>query len=373
MITRYFNGSILRNHAFVDEELWVSNGKIISPQKKSDLNVNVKGKLIAPGYIDIQINGGFGVDFSSQPEMVDKVAKKLTQYGVTAFLPTVVSLPPDRYPKILPFLKPKPGGLHGATILGIHLEGPFFSVNKCGAHEATAIQEQISLFSLEKCYGDLDGVKIITLAPEIPGALAIISNLAKKGIVVAAGHTKATSEELQKAQEAGLSLVTHLFNAMPAFHHRSPGVVGACLTNPKIYFSMIVDHVHLHPAAIHIAWKSHPSGLILITDAMQALGMPFGKYKLGDKQVESRETGVYLDGTEILAGSNLSMDQAVRNLFLQTKGSPVAAIEAASLRPAELLNLPHKGNLSIGSDADFIFLDQDLHVLSCYINGELCI
>lgn len=372
MITRYFNGRILRYHAFVEEELWVAKGKIIPPQKKSDLEVDVKGKFLAPGYIDIQINGGFGVDFTSQPEQVDQVAKKLTQYGVTAFIPTLVSLSANRYPNILPFLQPKAGGAHGASILGIHLEGPFFSAKKCGAHEAKVIQEQVSLSALERCYGDLTGVKIITLAPEIPGALNTISELVKKGIVVAAGHTLANYEEMQKAQKAGLKLVTHLFNAMPSFHHRSPGVIGACLNCPQLYFSIIPDLVHLHETALQIAWKSHPNGLILITDAMQSLGMPIGKYQLGQKDVETRKEAVYLEGTDTLAGSNLSMDQAVRNFSLQAGVSQVAAIEAASLKPAALLNLPHKGNLSIGSDADFILLDQNLHVQSCYVNGELC-
>lgn len=369
-IMRLYNARIIKNHELVEGELWISNGKIVAPQEKADQEIDLHHLILAPGYIDLQINGAFGIDFSNQADQVQVVAHRLPQYGVTSFLPTLVSLHKEDYARLLPHLQPRDGGEHGAHILGIHLEGPFFSPCKCGAHHPHLVipfQE-----SIENFYGNLEGVKIVTLAPEIPGAMEAIQYLKSKGIIISAGHTNATYSEAKAAFKAGISTTTHLFNAMPPLHHRQPGIVGAVLSDPSIYYSLIADGIHLHPATIKMAWEAQPKGLFLITDAIQALGLPEGIYHLGHMEVEVQKNGAYIPGTKTIAGSVLSMDAAVRFFQASTGCSLVEAIEAASLKPAQVLGIQDcKGSLQVGADADFIVLDDDLQVQATYVMGQL--
>lgn len=369
-ICRYYNARILRNHQLLNGELWSVHGKIIPPQTKVDLDIDVRGLILAPGYIDLQINGAFGIDFSISPERVGDAAKLLPQYGVTAFLPTVVSNAKNRYQSIIPLLQPKVGGSNGASILGIHLEGPFLNSMKSGAHNPSFITS-IDNQALDSFYGSLDGVKIVTLAPEIPGALEAIRYLSERNIIAAAGHSLATYSQMRQAIDAGIRLATHLFNAMPPLDHREPGMVGAVLIEDKLFYSVIADGEHLHPAILNIAWKCHPQGLVLITDAMAALGQPKGSYRLGTMDVDVKENRATLAGTETLAGSILSMDKAVRFLQQCTGCSAVQAIEAASLMPARILGIQGAKGLLEGADADFIFLDDSLNVQATVIAGEL--
>ncbi len=370
---RYYNARIVRDHALQAGDLWVADGKIIAPQIKADLEIDVHGLIIAPGYIDLQINGGFGLDFTTQADRVSEVARLLPQYGVTAFLPTVISSSKERYRQALPHLQPKKGGAHGATILGVHLEGPFFHPKQCGAHDPLMIRSFDDSSSIEDFYGSLDGVKIVTLAPEIKGALGAIAHLKQRCIVASVGHSNASYQEMQQAIEAGASLATHLFNAMTPFHHRDPGVIASVLTTPGYFYSIIADGHHLHPAAINLAWRSNPDGLILVTDAMEALGLSDGVYHLGTREVEVQKSKAFLAGAATLAGSVLSLDAAVRNLLAYTSCSLVEAIEAASWKPAVILGMQDvKGSLQEGADADFIFLDDDLYVHATCIAGEPC-
>lgn len=369
-IVRYYNARVIKNHALVNGELWTLNGKIISSQEKTDFEVNMQGMILAPGYIDLQINGAFGIDFSEQADQVEHVAKLLTQYGVTSFLPTLVSLDNEHYSQLLPHLQPRRGGAHGAHILGIHLEGPFFHPTKCGAHNPNLLR--IPIHPLEDMYGNLEGVKIVTLAPELPGAAPAIRYLKSKQIIVSAGHTNATFEEAQTAFLQGVTMATHLFNAMPPFHHRNPGIIGAIFSNNSIHYSIIADGYHLHPTTIELAWKIQPKGLFLVTDAMQALGLPDGTYHLGTMQVDVQKKCAFIAGTQTLAGSTLSMDAAVRFFKSSTDCSIVDAIEAATLKPATVMGIQNiKGHLNEGADADFVVLDDDLHVQATYVLGQL--
>lgn len=373
MITHFYNGRILIDHEIKEGDLWISQGKIIAPQQHADHEIDIHGLIISPGYIDLQINGGFGIDFSIQSEKVQEVARQLPKYGVTSFLPTVVSLPKGQYRQILPHLQPKSGGAHGSNILGIHLEGPFFSPKKSGAHNPDIIASLDSDISLESFYGSLEGVRIVTIAPEINGALQAIKTLKQRNIVASAGHSNATYAEMQKGIKAGISYVTHLFNAMSSFHHRDPGIVGATLTNESLFYSIIADEWHLHPATIDLAWRSNPEGLVLVSDAMAALGLGDGRYHLGMMEVEIRDGKALIQGTDILAGSVQTLDAAVRHLRVCTGCSMVQAIEAASWKPACVLGIQNeKGTLQQGADADFIFLDDELEVHRCYIGGEKC-
>jgi N-acetylglucosamine-6-phosphate deacetylase len=369
-VTRYYNGRVLRDHELRQEDLWVKEGKIIAPQEKADKEEDVQGCIVAPGYIDLQINGGFGYDFSSAPDQVEQVAARLSQYGVTSFLPTLISSEAQFYRTALPHLQPRAGHQGRASILGIHLEGPFFCQEKHGAHDQTLLHEHLG--AIEAVYGDLEGVKMVTLAPELEGAKEAIHFLKSKGIVVSIGHTNADYETAKEAIQAGAAMATHLFNAMPPLHHREPGAVGAILENSSMSYSVIADYIHLHPALLHLIWKMHPDGLILVTDAIEALGLAPGDYQLGKQVVHVEEKAAYIKGTKTIAGSVLSLDAAVRHLRQATECSAVEALEAASLRPARLLGIDGvKGSLNIGADADFLLLDDQLYIKACYIAGEL--
>ncbi|MCE5294450.1 MAG: N-acetylglucosamine-6-phosphate deacetylase [Chlamydiales bacterium] len=370
--TTHFTGArILLDHQIQSGELWVQDGKIVAPQPYADEQINLKGKIIAPGFIDLQINGGFGCDFSRNPEQISEVASQLLQYGVTSFLPTVICSSSQQYQAVLPKLQPQTFA-KGATALGIHLEGPFFSLARRGAHNPQFIQTSF-VGSIDAIYGTLQGVKLVTLAPELPGVINLVKELTDRGIIVAAGHSNATSEEMQIAINAGLKAVTHLFNAMPSFHHRSPSIIGSALFYPTLPYSVIVDGIHLCPEAVQLCWSCNKDGLILISDATEALGLIDGAYKLGTLDIEVRQGQIYLAGTQTLAGSNLNLNAAVCNLHAITKCTPAEALEAASLKPAQLIQAwPTKGTLQIGADADLIVLTDDLQVEATYIAGKLC-
>lgn len=358
----FSHGKLLRNHTLKEENLWISKGKIIAPQKKADVVIQVKGKIIAPGYIDLQTNGGYGIDLKKSPEKWEDFGKEILKHGVTSFLATIISSHKKEYPKILSKLKPS------KNLLGIHLEGPFLSKEFAGAHEHKTLQS--SLKNLLTFYGNLDNVKMITLAPELPYALDCIKELKKQGIIPAAGHSKASFDEIEAAQKAGLNIVSHLFNTMTPFHHRAPGIVGKVLTS-SLYYSLIVDGIHVHPDAIRFAWKANPEGLILITDSIEAFGKGDGKYLLGNQILTVKQGKATLKDSNTIAGSILGMDQAVRNLHAWTGCSIPQALEAASLKPATLLGIQKKkGTLNVGADADFIILDKKLNIQSTYLAGQ---
>lgn len=367
---RFVGGKVLRNGAFVEEDLWIENGRICERQKNAE-EIRVEGQLISPGFIDLQINGALGVDFSLHPELLPEVSAFLPRYGVTSFLPTLISAPQQSYAHVLPILRKQIGTKNGAVALGIHLEGPFLHPLQAGAHPIEALKNFSEVSSLEKFYGGLEGIKIVTLAPELPGAMQAILDLHRKGVVVAAGHTSATMEEMNEAVKNGVSFVTHLFNAMTPFHHREPGVIGAALTDPHLYYSIIADGVHTHPSALFLAWKANPKGSILITDGMSGLGMPKGIYVLGGQEVDVQDGYAVLDGENKLAGSIQGIDAMVRFFHKSTGCSVAEALEAASLKPARLLGLEAtKGSLEIGSDADIVVLDEHLFPQATYVQGK---
>lgn len=368
-VRKFMNARLLIDSEIREGDLWVSKGKITEPQKVADEVIDVGGKILAPGFIDLQINGGFGCDFSINPENISEVAKGLLQFGVTSFLPTVVSLSPEQYRKVLPQLQPSSFDFQGAANLGIHLEGPYFASEYLGAHDPR--NRPLQLASLQNMYGELQGVKMVTLAPELPGAQKLIQELNNLGILVSAGHSAATYSEMKASIDWGVAFSTHLFNAMKPYHHREPGIMGAVLLNPQISYSIILDEIHISPETVLLCWKCNPEGLILVSDATQVLGMPEGCYRLGSMEIENQGECVYLKGTKTIAGSKLSLNRAVQALRRITNCSPSEALQAASLKPAKLAGLyPAKGTLSVGSDADFLFLSDELEVEATYIQGE---
>lgn len=385
---QFRNCRLLRHSKIITDDLWVRDGKIIDPriifweeQVKADVQIDCNNVIICPGFIDVQINGGFGVDFSSDSDKLEgglvTVAKGLLQHGVTSFCPTIVTSTQQSYNEILKTVKRTPGGENGAEILGAHLEGPFLNPDMKGAHKAH-LMRQISTKGaqeMEDFYGTLDHVSIVTLAPELAGEnMESIKQLVQRNIVVSIGHSAANEEIAEQAAKKGATFITHLFNAMLPFHHRDPGIVGLLTSYdiPKpMFYGLIADGIHTHPTATRIAHRSHPRGLVLITDAIAALGLAPGLHKLGPMQVEIDHEKATLQGTNTLAGSIASMDVCIQRFKKMSGCTIVEALEGATLHPAQLLQIEHrKGILNYNSDADLVFVDDDLNVHATFIAGE---
>ncbi|XP_073252993.1 N-acetylglucosamine-6-phosphate deacetylase-like [Porites lutea] len=385
---QFRNCRLLRDSEIITDDLWVRDGKIIDPriifweeQIKADVQIDCNNVIICPGFIDVQINGGFGVDFSSDTDKLEEglvtVAKGLLQHGVTSFCPTIVTSTQQSYNEILKMVKRTPGGENGAEILGAHLEGPFLNPDMKGAHKAH-LMRQISTKGaqeMEDFYGTLDHVSIVTLAPELAGEnMESIKQLVQRNIVVSIGHSAANEEIAEQAAKKGATFITHLFNAMLPFHHRDPGIVGLLTSYdiPKpMFYGLIADGIHTHPTATRIAHRSHPTGLVLITDAIAALGLPPGLHKLGPMKVEIDHEKATLQGTNTLAGSIASMDVCIQRFKKMSGCTIVEALEGATLHPAQLLQIEHrKGILNYNSDADLVFVDDDLNVHATFIAGE---
>uniref|UniRef100_A0A8D2LZR4 N-acetylglucosamine-6-phosphate deacetylase n=2 Tax=Zonotrichia TaxID=44387 RepID=A0A8D2LZR4_ZONAL len=388
-IVQFTNCRILREHRLQREDLWVREGKILNPEKlffdekgSADVQLDCKDSIIAPGFIDVQINGGFGVDFSLATDDfksgIDLVSQKILSHGVTSFCPTLVTSPPSVYHQVLPQISVRNGGAHGAGVLGAHLEGPFISKEKKGAHPEHCLRtfEAGAFQDLLATYGSLDCVQIVTLAPEMRRSSEVIRELTKRGICVSLGHSVANLSQAEEAVQHGATFITHLFNAMLPFHHRDPGIVGL-LTSDKIpagrrvFYGMISDGIHTNPAALRIAHRAHPKGLVLVTDAIAGMGLAPGRHTLGQQVVEIDGLNTYIAGTKTLSGSVATMDTCVRHFQEATGCSVETALEAASLHPAQLLGLEHKkGTLDYDSDADFLMLNDSLYVQATYIAGE---
>jgi N-acetylglucosamine-6-phosphate deacetylase len=369
----FANANIVRDNAIVKGSLFVQNGIIIPPVDNPHQTVDLEGRLISPGLIDLQVNGGFGVDFTSQPEKIGHVCKNLPRYGITSFLLTLISQPLEKYPKILATLSSSEE-CHGAYPLGIHIEGPHFSKNKKGSHKDEYIVETCKkAFWAELLAGY--HIKMVTLAPELEGAIELISYAAEQGVVVSCGHTEADSAILRKAKAAGLKFVTHLYNAMKPLQARDPGPIGFVLGDRALEYSLIADGHHVSPEAIRLAWNAYKEGLILVSDASSLLGMETGVYQLGTEKIEVQGKKSVLQGTSTLAGGMCPLNEMVVNLQKITSCSLVEAISCATIKPAKLLGLQgKKGSLSIGNDADFFVAEsENLRVLSTYVGGEPCL
>lgn len=324
--------------------------------------------LICPGFIDLQINGAFGVDVGPEAEALRTLSARLPSTGVTSFLPTLISSPLDLYEGFFAAIEDV-GTAPGARILGAHLEGPFLSPSRKGAHDPANIRP-VDLGLLRHLLAS-GRVKIMTLAPELSDAVEAIGLLVEDGAVASAGHTEASHEQVVRAADAGLGMGTHLYNAMSPLKHRNPGAVGALLDDDRLAAGVIADGVHVHEGALRVAHRAkRRSGLVLVTDAMEAAGMPSGDYRLGGRRVHLEDGAVRLPD-RTLAGSALTMDQAIRNA-VRFLGVPLAeAARLASEVPAAALSLRRKGELSPGYDADLAVLDDEGSVRKTILGGEV--
>jgi len=380
--TIILNGTIITPFQLLkDKIIFTRKGKIVSIENKEDIIVPVgaevidaRDKFVVPGFIDMHVHGGGGSDImDGKYEAVKQVAVTHSRFGTTAFLPTTMTMSKNNIVGSLKsiyeaFIK----GTGAAEILGVHLEGPYINPEKKGAQKEKDIKRASTREFLEfnKASGNL--ICLITIAPEMPGAIDFIRWLHKQGVIVSAGHSNATYEQVQEGIQAGLSHVTHTFNAMSGLDHREPGVVGADLTSTELKVEIIADGIHIHPVAMKILVKAKEIGkIVLITDAMRATSKPEGTYKLGGQEVTVAKGQARLkNGT--LAGSVLTMDKAVRNLITKVGVSLTEAIQMATFNPAKCLGAEDKkGSLEPGKDADIVVLDKKLEVELTMVRGKI--
>lgn len=353
--------------------LVIQDGKIIdllpSPDPKNlPAEQRTVSGTIGPGFIDLQINGAFGVDVGASAAELKTLAGKLPQTGTTSFLPTAISWPVERYGAFLQAIEDASSN-RGARILGAHLEGPFLSPARKGAHDADNLRP-IDLRLLGELL-DSGVVRVMTLAPEISGSEKAAELIRESGAVASIGHSDATYEEALRALDAGFIKGTHLYNAMSPFEHRAPGTVGALLTDDRVRTGIIADGVHVHEGALRLAYREKgPDGLALVTDAMEAAGMEEGEYVLSGRRVSLQNGAVRLpDGT--LAGSALTMEQAVRNAVEFLDIALEDAVRMASETPAIILGLSDKGRVVPGADADLVVLSAAGVVEETIVAGEI--
>lgn len=329
------------------------------------------GLLLIPGLIELQINGAFGLDFTAEPETIFQVAEKLPQFGVTSFLPTIITSPLEKIARAQAILHTgAPADYRGALPLGLHIEGPFLNPERKGAHRTDYLRLP-NLADYANFTPDT-GVRLVTLAPELPGAGEIILELTRRGIVVSAGHSTASYAQAQAGFQLGIRYATHLFNAMSPLLQFDPGLPGAVLAEPDLCFGLIPDGIHVHPALVNLVWKlTGPGRMTLVSDAMAALGMPVGKYLLGDLDVIVDETSARLPNG-VLAGSILDHTSALRNLMSFTGCSLEDALTCLTSTPAKLLGMENNiGQITPGYRADMVLVTSDLQVVRTWAGGEV--
>lgn len=349
-------------------DIWVTDGRIRKGAEKWDKSIDASDLYVAPGFIDLQVNGGVGYNFEdASPEEIRKIVDFYVSHGTTGLLPTTVTAPIDRIRATIDRVK-RAG--HPA-VLGMHIEGPFISEARKGAQNPEYILDP-SIGTFNKLVASNEGfIKIVTLAPEHPGAEKLIFRIKGIGAVPSLGHSDATYHQALVAIERGIGLFTHMFNAMRGFHHRAPGAVSAALVS-DVMVELIADGIHVHPGAMKLLYRAKgPDQICLITDAISAAGLEDGKYQLGGLQVFVKDAAARLeDGT--LAGSTLTMDKAVKNFMDATGCSLSEAVRAATLNPARLLGLEtRKGSIEVRKDADLVIFDKDFNVHYTIIGGEV--
>jgi N-acetylglucosamine-6-phosphate deacetylase len=322
--------------------------------------------VLLPGFIDVHVHGGGGRDTMEGGDAIEAIARRHVRHGTTGLLATTMTAPVGDIETALRALGPvcRERGAQSARVLGVHLEGPYISPGRLGAQPAYAIPATLAeVLRLS----EIAPIKVLTIAPEMAGHLALIGPLRDAGIRVQIGHSNGSYDDGVAALNAGASGFTHLFNAMTGLHHREPGMVGAALAHGE-HAELIPDLLHVHPGAIRTALRCIPH-LFCVTDSTAAAGMPDGEYRLGEHKVQKCLGGVRLpDGT--LAGSALTMDQALRNLVQHLDLPLPDAVRRVSTIAADYLGLWDRGRLAEGAWADVVVMDAGLALQRVFVEGE---
>jgi N-acetylglucosamine-6-phosphate deacetylase len=330
------------------------------------------GLVALPGFVDLHVHGAVGADvMDADPEGLRRMARFYAGHGVTAWLPTTMTAGAPDIERALEAVRAVAGPVEGgATILGAHLEGPYLSPARAGAQDESWIRVADRAEATRLL--DTGVVRLLAVAPEIDGNHWLIGAATARGVTVSAGHTDATYDQTLAAVQAGVRHVTHAFNAMRPLGHREPGVLGAALTVPELRCELVADNVHVHPAAMRLLVKAKGAGgVVLVSDAVRATGLPDGAYTVGDRPAIHMGGAIRLaDGT--LAGSVLTLDRALRNLQSAT-GRPLAELwPAASRNAAKAIGVDDaKGSLEPGKDADLVLLDPALEVVVTVAEGSI--
>jgi N-acetylglucosamine-6-phosphate deacetylase len=345
------------------------------PKPDAD-HVALDSGILSPGLIDVQINGCLGVDFVQATDAEwEMISRTLPSFGVTAFQPTFITNPiPSMVAGLRRFaaVRPQLDAALGAHAVGVHIEGPFISPARRGVHDVQFMLEP-NTANLDALLGDplaAAQITMLTLAPELPGALEAVRRLAAAGIVVAVGHSDALGAQVHEAVVAGASMVTHIFNAQRGFSHREPGVSGQALYEPTMTIGLIADFHHVAREACAITMNAAPGRVALVTDAVAPAGMPAGVYELGGQKIQvlpDENVARNLDGT--IAGAAIFLDQAVRNLVGIGRGI-ADVLSAASTVPADVLHRSDLGRLAAGAHADIVWWSDDLRPLRTWVDGE---
>jgi N-acetylglucosamine-6-phosphate deacetylase len=330
----------------------------------------IDAAVVSPGLIDLQVNGGFGVEVGPDPGAFLMLSQRLPESGVTAYLPTLISSPSSTYQAAFAAFEAfqATGDEPGAQALGFHLEGPFLSPERKGAHPLSAIEEADGRLFEELL--ECSRLRLMTLAPERPGGLERIRRLRDHGIHVSLGHTDATLEVFAAGVDAGAEMATHLYNAMSPFAHRAPGSIGGALSDDRVTVGLIADGIHSHLASLRLAVRAKGiERIALVTDMMAAAGMPAGRYALGGQTVlVDDQTARLEDGT--LAGAIVLLDQAMRNMVRWAGVTPAEAISMASEVPMRLLGLAERGRIMACGIADLVLFDENLEVATTFVSGR---
>lgn len=369
---------VLPNSILPSAAVWIQEGKIGKIEEgggtyngESCEIIDGSGNWLIPGMIDVHIHGAHGFDMMDGTETsIQEVSRACAATGCTSFLATSVSSDMDSLLNMIRSVKRVMGQEQGAQIAGIHLEGPYLNPKRKGMQNEKFLRHP-DLEEMKAIFQEADGlIRMVTIAPELPGGLELMAYLKEQGVIIAVAHSDATYEEAKVAFAAGASHVTHCFNGMRPIHHRDPGLVVAAFEENHVSLQAIVDQVHLHPAILRMMHRlKGPEKIVLITDALQAMGLGDGNYVFGGHQVTVSEGVARLsDGT--LASSTVTMNEALRHT-VDNGLSLVDAVQMASATPANILRLEGKGTIQSGYDADLVLLDQDFQVQWTMINGRL--
>jgi N-acetylglucosamine-6-phosphate deacetylase len=369
-------GQVVTPAGVVEGDVVVRDGRIaaVGPAAAAGEVVELGGRWVLPGFIDVHVHGGGGAQCNTRdPDEIRRVAAFHARHGTTALLATTVAAPVDDLLEALRAIEaarsdPRSGE---AEVLGAHLEGPFLNPSWPGAMEGEVFLAPDVDVLLRLLAGGR--VLAMSLAPELAGALPVIERASAEGVRISLGHTDATYAQARAAVQAGARSVTHAFNAMRPLHHREPGMVGAALDLDELTCEVICDGVHVDPVAVRLlVERKGAKGTMLVTDAIEATGLPDGEYRLGDRRVTVRDGRATLPGHDTIAGSTLTMDRALRNTIAFTGASIPDAAAMAATTPAQLLGIAdRKGSIVEGLDADLVILEpRELALAGVLARGE---
>lgn len=381
MTTALTHAQIVTPFRIIDDGTLLIEGRQIAgigPQSEVPLPAGAtvydcEGLIVCPGFIDLLVHGGGGSGFADMSmEAVQNISEFFFRHGTTGLLAALYSKPEKEMvadvQRIAEFIRSSAG----SNVVGMHLEGPFINRDLHGAMKAEYLwMPDVKRWkALHRAGGGY--IRLMTIAPELPGADEVMRAAARDGVVLSIGHSSAEYQEVVKAIDNGAAHVTHMFNAMKPFHHRTPGLIVAALLHNELKVELIADGIHVHPAVMRLMYKiKGDGGIILITDAIRASGMPAGEYTFMDQRISVVDRKAYLaDGT--LAGSTLTMDQAVKNMVQLAEVPLEDAVRMASLNGAKVLGVEHqKGILAVGKDADIVVMSQAFQVAMTIAMGDI--